>query len=446
MRDYLLYALIIGVLPFSLIYPFIGLLAYNWVSYMNPHRLGWKTYDFPVAAVIGATALIGFVFSRSRKSIPMSWETGFILLLWVIFSLSSMFALAPESAWAKWEQVSKILLMVLLSVILIDTEEKLRWLYLVIAVSIGFYGFKGGVFSLAHGGQYIILGPPESSIAGNNSLGAALNMTLPVLWYLARFEPNRWWKFGLRAVFAMSIIAVLFSYSRGAVLGLAAVLLLLFLRSLSWKMMAPTAIIVLVVWAAVDVRELFPEKWEDRMATTRTYQEDTSALSRLNSWEFSTKVAMARPFVGGGFKMYTDETYSRYLPGNEFPSYDAHSIYFGILGEHGFVGFSLFLGMIAMSFLTLMRLKRSADERARDYAKMLQISFVGFLISGAFVDIQYFDLFYQNVAAVAILKRIYLTAGEGNVSDDGSAANLWHYPADAEREVEGLKDARVHLS
>jgi probable O-glycosylation ligase (exosortase A-associated) len=244
----------------------------------------------------------------------------------------------------------------------------------------------------------------------------------------------------------MSIIAVLFSYSRGAVLGLAAVLLLLFLRSLSWKMMAPTAIIVLVVWAAVDVRELFPEKWEDRMATTRTYQEDTSALSRLNSWEFSTKVAMARPFVGGGFKMYTDETYSRYLPGNEFPSYDAHSIYFGILGEHGFVGFSLFLGMIAMSFLTLMRLKRSADERARDYAKMLQISFVGFLISGAFVDIQYFDLFYQNVAAVAILKRIYLTAGEGNVSDDGSAANLWHYPADAEREVEGLKDARVHLS
>ena len=55
-----------------------------------------------------------------------------------------------------------------------------------------------------------------------------------------------------------------------------------------------------------------------------------------------TNLALDRPLVGGGFDPYTAEVFRRYLP-----DYDrihaAHSIYFQVLGEHGFVGLALFI-------------------------------------------------------------------------------------------------------
>ena len=88
-----------------------------------------------------------------------------------------------------------------------------------------------------------MLGPPDSFIAGNTEIGLAINMVIPLLVLLMRFEERRWAKMGLRVMLFFSVVAVIFTYSRGAVLGLGVVLTLMFVKSKAKFIIIPLAIV-----------------------------------------------------------------------------------------------------------------------------------------------------------------------------------------------------------
>ena len=87
---------------------------------------------------------------------------------------------------------------------------------------------------------------------------------------------------------------------------------------------------------ALVVFPVIPEKWHERMSTIGTYQEDRSAMGRVNAWHFAFNLASERPLTGGGFSAFTNDLFIRYAP-DPFDVHDAHSIYFEVLGEHGFL-------------------------------------------------------------------------------------------------------------
>src|SRR5207253_1536403 len=105
--------------------------------------------------------------------------------------------------------------MSLLASVLLTDRTRARQFLLVIAVSLGFYGFKGGLFGLTTGGHFMVLGPGDSIIGANNNLGLALNMCLPLLWYLAR-EESGWRRRILQSMFFLTIPAIMFTYSRAS--------------------------------------------------------------------------------------------------------------------------------------------------------------------------------------------------------------------------------------
>ena len=136
---------------------------------------------------------------------------------------------------------------------------------------------------------------------------------------------------------------------------------------------------------------------------------DASARSRLNAWSFSWALAKDNPLMGGGFDAFTPALFARYAPTAK-DVHGPHSIYFGVLAEHGFIGLFLYLALIASCFAALHRTKRIArfrvDERGANYANMFRFSLVGFLASGAFLGRAYFDLFFAIVACITILRQI----------------------------------------
>ena len=73
----------------------------------------------------------------------------------------------PDLAWFKWQQVAKILLMIFVSLILMQSQERLKQLVWVIAMSLAFYGVKGGIFTIANGGVFHVqrARPARSSAA-----------------------------------------------------------------------------------------------------------------------------------------------------------------------------------------------------------------------------------------------------------------------------------------
>src|SRR5215510_8603072 len=189
MRDVLVLAIIFCSLPVCFLRPYVGILVWSWISYMNPHMLCWGiARNFPVSQFVGLATLTGFPFARERDKLPLERETILLLLLWMMYTLTSFFAFNPIVAWSKWSRVSKILLFTFLTIPLFIDKKRLKYLLLTMVFSIGLYSIKGGIFSIITGGQYKIWGPEQSFIGDNNSMGLAMLMVLPMFFYLAREE------------------------------------------------------------------------------------------------------------------------------------------------------------------------------------------------------------------------------------------------------------------
>lgn len=69
MRDLLIVGFLAGVLPFAVMYTWVGVLLWNWISLMNPHKLAFGfVVEAPIAAVVGGAALISLVLGRDKLS------------------------------------------------------------------------------------------------------------------------------------------------------------------------------------------------------------------------------------------------------------------------------------------------------------------------------------------------------------------------------------------
>jgi probable O-glycosylation ligase (exosortase A-associated) len=407
MRDYLLLAIILGSLPLCLVRPFIGVLVWTWVSFMNPHRLTWSiAYDFPVAQYVALATLLGVPFAKERQWVPLRRETILYVLLWAAITFSTFLAIYPADAWLQWKQTSKILLMSLLPIFLITDLKRLRLLLLTIALSIGFYGAKGGIFGIVTGGEYRVWGPAESFIADNNDLALAMNMTLPLLYYLAREERRKLLKYLLYCITCLTIIAIFFTYSRGGMITLAIIIGFFLLKTR--RKFLTLAILSIGIGALLSFA---PDKWLGRMGSMQQYAEgqalDASSAGRLNAWEFAWNLAKDRPLTGGGFGAFTRSLFAQYAP-DPANFHDAHSIFFELLGEQGFPALFLFLLLIASAFWSLSRIAKEArrfDELhwAKNYVDMLHLSLMAYVVGGIFLGRAYFDYFYTLIAAVVIL-------------------------------------------
>lgn len=418
MRDLALALFIFGMIPFILLRPYLGLLMWSWLGYMNPNRLTFGfAYSFPWVEIVAIVTLAGVFFSHERKLPPRS--PIFILLLaylaWTL--ITTLFAAVPAAAWLKWQEFAKILVMVFVTLVLVNDRQRMHWLVWMIVVSLGFYGLKGGVFTLLHGGNYHVSGPPDSFITDNNALALALCMTLPLMRYLQLQEQRRWVRMGLGLVILLTGVAVLGTYSRGGFIALTVVAVALLVKSR--HRMALALVVVVVGLVALH---FMPAKWTARMNTLHDATGTASGETRLQSWEFAANVAWHRPLLGGGFEVYkSGPLWQRYAPaGSERRA--IHSIYFRTLGEQGFIGLGLFLALLAVAWRNCAKVrKRTRGDPGRkwafDLASMLQVGLIAYAAAGAFLPMPYFDLTYQLLALTAILLGLGASVQDGGMAD-----------------------------
>jgi probable O-glycosylation ligase (exosortase A-associated) len=272
--------------------------------------------------------------------------------------------------------------------------------------SIGFYGFRGGIFTVLTGGNYRVWGPPGTFIEDNNQLALAMIMILPLIWYLFMTSKVRWVKLGLLAGAGLTIVSIAGTYSRGGAVALAVMLSVLWLKS-RYKI-ATLAVAAVVV---VGVLAFLPEQWYGRMNTISSYEQDQSVRGRFDAWTFGWRVAKEHPIVGGGLRVFYDGAYFMRLVPDAIMPRNAHSIYFEVLGETGFVGLALFLLLGISSVLTAGSVIRIAKGRpdldwARNLAAMSQVSIVGYAAAGAFLNLGFFDLYYFVIAVIVCLKYV----------------------------------------
>lgn len=402
MRDIIITLIVFGSLPLTLKRPWIGVLMWVWISVMNPHRLSWGfAYSYPFAAIIAATTLVGLLITRDPKKLPVTPITIALIAFTLWMNFTTLFAFYPEPAREMLSRVDKIMLMTLVTAMLIKSRKHINYLVWALVISIGYYGVKGGLFTVLTGGGSIVWGPPGSLIEGNNEVALAFITIIPIMFYLLLVAENKWVKRAMMAAMPLCGIAAIGSYSRGALLGIAAMLLFLWLKSP--KKVVPAIVMVMLIPIAVA---FMPDKWSQRMDTINEYKSDASAMGRINAWKMAFNLANDKVLIGGGFEIWNGVTFSRYAPDPDDP-HAAHSIYFQALGEHGWVGLLLYLSLGVLTWRKGTWIIRKTNHLpdlkwAAHLATMIQVSLIGFAVGGAFLSLVYYDVpYYLMMAMVA---------------------------------------------
>ncbi|MGO9519965.1 MAG: putative O-glycosylation ligase, exosortase A system-associated [Candidatus Korobacteraceae bacterium] len=423
-RDIFVIVVCLLAAPLALVNAYFGVVMWSWIAYFNPHRYAWgiaRYGFFQPALLIAIPTLIGTIFAQKNTRIFVR-ETLLLAALWFWFIFTTLYITSvPEFAGHVHEanlhlqEVSKILLMTFITILLVTSKKKLRILVLVILASFGLKAFFAALFYLKTGGEFQIWGPEGSFIYDNNDFALAMNMTIPMFFFMARAESKQWVRIILRVVMVCAAICVIGTYSRGGLLGLSAITLALVAKS-RYKVFS----FLLVAIAVLGVLTLTTSTWHDRMSKFLEGNLDASANSRLVAWGGGWNLAMEYPLTGGGFDVYTDEAIfpsfvPRSLRGALYTKvghlHSSHSVYFELLGEQGFVGLGLFLLLLGSCFASLRKLRKQIgsdgkSEWAQPYAQMFEVSILAFMVNGATLGRAYFDFLYQIIALVIVVKLL----------------------------------------
>jgi probable O-glycosylation ligase (exosortase A-associated) len=426
MRDLFFTMLMVPLLGLAGAQPFVGVLLWSWIAFMNPHQLTWGfASTLPWAAIVFMVTVVGCFVAREPRRVPLNALIVLIVALMAGITITSLTALGPPAmVWAKWDRVFKIMLGLLLTAALLDSRRRVDALIWIIVISLGYFGVKGGLFTLRSGGGYVVIGPPNSMISDRNQLATALLVSLPLMNYLRLQSRHRIVRHGLVFAMVTTLFSVVGSQSRGALVGLVATAAVLWTRSRG-KIASGMAIAVVVIAAIA----FMPETWTERMHTIQDYQADASAMGRVNIWWASFHIARIRPLLGGGFRaMYIQEIVNQAMPG--VLARAAHSIWFEVLGEHGFVVFAIWLGMLITGGIYTLRIARAARGRpelrwAYDLARMTQVATVAYMSAGSFVSLGYWNCFWTLMVVMGAVHQMVAQAAREHRATDEIAAAGW---------------------
>jgi putative inorganic carbon (hco3(-)) transporter len=462
----------------SLFLPWVGVVAAYFVALLHPQSVWhWHFEDFRPALFVTLPLLVGVVIMGLRGRLQwralLSVRAACIGILLLCCALSALFApyadatheTAIQGKWYILEITSKIVLLMVIASLCVTETRPLRAIGWLVAGMSVFLIYWANAAYLAVGWVYRLAGPVTPGGSGpyydENNFAAFFVASLPFIWYMAFTLKRPALRAALWLVVPFGWHALFLTGSRGGLLGMAAVLGLIVLRSgqRRYGVLLIAAFIGAFVWQAGDTMK-------ERTATIDDYREDDSASDRIVAWSAATRMMLANPLTGVGPGAFV----------KAFPSYSdgtviqAHNTYFQIGAEYGPIAAIALLGAIASCLFALYRrgqtwhrLHASPDVtvlRAVNDATLTGL--FGLLVCSMFLTLQLFEflfflIFLANAVEFASRRCLVATDADpsavpvasretqGNrvsTSLSGGRYRAGHAPADAPvRGVSG--DARM---
>jgi len=406
-----------ALLPLLLISANAGTLVWVWTALLSPNELLYGFMEtVPFNKIVALITIFLIFFGREKKDAYFDFTLFLLILLGLVSTISWLDEIVSSpTATDLYEKLLKEIVLVFVIAVVMTTRAHIDRLVLVVVLSIGFLAVKEGTIYLLTAGGHHITG--TFALGDNNGLAMALLMIIPLISYLARHSVVPIVKIGMWSVLGLSLVTVIATFSRGGLIGM--VVLTTFAIKNSRRRFRT---LLLVVIAGVSLYVLAPNTWFSRMDTIQSANTDDSFMGRVIAWKVSFLIAMDNPLFGGGmhavqnqlvWDMYKKDLYLVDVfdtpPPGESPL-AAHSIYFEVLGDLGFVGLTLFLAILGVALWNCRQLYRVARDHpsvawAGQLASMLQISLVVYLTTGAALSVAYLELIYILVALLSRCRR-----------------------------------------
>lgn len=355
-------------------------------------EFGMETVRFSITyyAVGLAIFLIGY---RKYKltSDRFHWA---VLFLFLSVVNSALHAPCWGPAVTQIDNYFKMLLQYYLICAFIRNEKELRELYWTMGLSMVVVGIRYcyGKFLL---GEFRF----EGATGDRNEMAMAMVMAWPLLFMLGLTTKALWQRVIAWGALAPLMLSIVFSLSRGGMLGLIAVIgyVLYRLHHKRWLW------VVALCGALVGLANL-PSTVTARFMTIGTAaKKDASAIGRLNAWAAAREMVKDRPLWGvgsGNFLVY----FKRYAP-DPNDVHVAHSSFYQLMGEQGLPGLIVWIYLVLMTWtvggwleMRLVRVEKGAWSQTRYMLVGLKASWIGYALCGAFLSQEDMDFFYHLVA------------------------------------------------
>ncbi len=320
--------------------------------------------------------------------------------------MTTFLAVYQETAWKRWDDFMKVVIIVIATSSIINTKTKIHGLVWVLVISIGVHTVYGGIAGALSGGASTMRGPAGSPFDTENPFARICIMGFPLMVYLATQSSQKWVRsanwFGAMA----TVSGLIATGSRGGFIGFGAMLGYAWLTTKhKVRNLIIFAIIASTAGAIMNSDRL--STWIDRMSTISEASEEKTAQQRFKSWEYGFGVAKASPIFGDGFGAYWGNRWRD--DDGRIRKLEAHSNYFQMMAEHGFVGLFLYVLLGTFAFTMISKIKGMAKRGETEpwtgtLAQALSYSFIGYFVGGLTITHGFFELYY---ALLGLLSGLY---------------------------------------
>lgn len=408
MTDLLLVLGLVGFLALGTMAPFICSLGYVWVDTFYPHFLSYGLLStVPVSFIMGAAAFGSYLLldRRSPPRFSLLLTLYFLLAVWI--TLTTTWAVMPGPAFGKYDSAVKALLFAAFMPFVFRTRVQIEAVIMVMmfaaAAHILPWGFKTAVSGGGYEKSLGLLSSNAVALAESSTLAGACFAFIPILLVLIRHSvllpPSRYTKIMFYGMCGFYAIGAVGTYARTALVGL-----VVMAAGLWWRAKHKVGFAIIGVVLLAVLFSFTSDKWADRVSTVTEYQTESSAAVRILVWRWTWDFALQNP-LGGGFNVYLINRLELPNPDPTQPPIihvgrAFHSIYFAVLGEHGFPGLAIYLTIQMLTFLGLhaarKRLRGHPDHAwCYEMAGAMQISLATLLACSNFVDVSFNPLVWN---------------------------------------------------
>jgi O-antigen ligase len=354
-----------------------------------------------IGAVVSAIMILLMVKSFLRNEIDQSIteaiETRYLICLFLLAGISTLFSVYKRLSLQFF--IDTLLptgcfyLFIATSLRSIDTIRRIVWAYALLTIMLGFPSFFA-----ATGLRWATLGSTYDA----NDTALFMLVSIPIL--VEFMSVNRGLKRILLGIAALSAVAAIVqSESRGGLLGLAAVLLILLYRTKKLNYFRKTVIVLALALAYLF---LTPQAYRERIATIGNEDYNTTdAFGRKQIWQRGLTLMLQNPILGVGpacFQVANGTVYADQVGGVAWKA-TAHNSFLLVGVEMGFTGGILYSLMLISGIWHARKLQSFGAAnplvlRHLWLGRALEASIVGFIVGSFFLSFCYQPLLYFILA------------------------------------------------
>ncbi len=418
MRDLSILFFLAGLIALGFRRPFIWTLAYIYCDLVSPQRLSYYLLNsVPLSQIMVALAVTGWLLIDARRGVKVTFHQGLMLAILAWAGWTTVHAAVPDMAWQKWDWAWKVVVFAIFLPMALLTRLRIEATLMFIVMSVASVTIVGGLKTLAGGGGYGTLNlmvDNNSGLYESSTISCIAIAVIPLILYLGKHQTlvpkGRLFRLFIAGLIFASVLIPIGTEARTGLVCMAVLGVLLVLDSRRPVLLGGA--LAAVTLAAMP---LLPDSFTGRMSTIQTYEADTSASTRLAVWKWTLDYVSDHP-AGGGFGVYVlnrldialvrrdGEDSSREVVTDAARAF--HNSYFEMLGEQGWLGLALYLGLHGSLLVKMMALRRryrrrttpEGDRWVGDLATALRNCHLVYLAASMFVGLGFLSFMYMILA------------------------------------------------